>query len=114
GGTPSVKTGVDASKGVAGTAGRLYVASDTFKIYSDNGASWDIVGSAGGGGTVTSVIAGTGLSGGTITTTGTISLPAVGTAGTYYKVTTDAQGRVSSGSALASGDITTALGFTPL
>lgn len=48
-------------------------------------------------GTVTSVTAGTGLSGGTITTTGTIGLPNTGTAGTYSTVTTDAQGRVTSG-----------------
>lgn len=53
-------------------------------------------------GTVTSVAAGTGLSGGTITGTGTISMPSVGTAGTYGStttvpiITTDAQGRVSS------------------
>lgn len=56
----------------------------------------------GGSGTVTSITAGTGLSGGTITTIGTISLPNVGTAGTYGDaatcpvITTDAQGRVSS------------------
>lgn len=49
------------------------------------------------GGTVTSITAGTGLSGGTITTTGTISMPSVGTAGTYNSVTTDAQGRVTAG-----------------
>ncbi len=49
------------------------------------------------GGTVTSVVAGSGLSGGTITTTGTISMPSVGTAGTYSGVTTDAQGRVTAG-----------------
>lgn len=48
-------------------------------------------------GTVTSITAGTGLSGGTITTSGTISLPNTGTAGTYASVTTDAQGRVTSG-----------------
>jgi len=48
-------------------------------------------------GTVTSVTAGTGLSGGTITTSGTISLPNTGTAGTYAGVTTDAQGRVTAG-----------------
>lgn len=54
------------------------------------------------GGTVTSIQAGNGLSGGTITTTGTISMPNVGTSGTYGStttypiVTTDAQGRVSS------------------
>ncbi len=52
-------------------------------------------------GTVTSVTAGSGLSGGTITGTGTISLPAVGTAGTYGsstvvpEITTDAQGRIT-------------------
>lgn len=48
-------------------------------------------------GTVTSVIAGTGLSGGTITSTGTVSMPNTGTAGTYSGVTTDAQGRITAG-----------------
>ena len=52
-------------------------------------------------GTVTSITAGTGLSGGVITTTGTISMPNTGTAGTYGGsraipiITTDAQGRVN-------------------
>lgn len=60
-------------------------------------------------GTVTSVTAGTGLSGGTITGTGTISMPNVGTAGTYGSstlvpiITTDAQGRISSVSTAAIG-----------
>jgi len=35
------------------------------------------------------------------------------TAGTYPKVTVNAQGQVTSGAALASTDVTTALGFTP-
>lgn len=35
------------------------------------------------------------------------------TAGTYPKVTVDVYGRVTAGSALVSGDVTTALGFTP-
>lgn len=48
-------------------------------------------------GTVTSVTAGAGLSGGAITTSGTISMPNTGTAGTYTIVTTDAQGRVTAG-----------------
>lgn len=52
---------------------------------------------ANSGGTVTSITAGIGLSGGTITTTGTISMPNVGTPGTYNSVTTDAQGRVTAG-----------------
>lgn len=55
-------------------------------------------------GTVTGITAGTGLSGGTITTTGTISLPNTGTAGTYSGVTTDAQGRVTSGTTLSIND----------
>lgn len=52
-------------------------------------------------GTVTSVTAGTGLSGGVITSTGTISMPNTGAAGTYGGgaavpiITTDAQGRVT-------------------
>jgi hypothetical protein len=53
-----------------------------------------------GKGTVTSVIAGTGLNGGTITNSGTLSLATVGTPGTYGtsvaipSITTDAYGRV--------------------
>jgi len=35
------------------------------------------------------------------------------TAGTYTKVTVDAKGRVTTGTSLASSDVTTALGFTP-
>lgn len=57
-----------------------------------------------GTGTVTSVTAGTGLSGGTITTSGTISMPNTGTAGTYASVTTDAQGRVTSGTTISIND----------
>jgi len=55
-----------------------------------------------GTGTVTSVTAGAGLSGGTITGSGTISMPNIGTANTYgdathYPViTTDSKGRISS------------------
>jgi hypothetical protein len=57
--------------------------------------------SVGGVGTVTSVTAGAGLSGGTITSSGTLSLPNVGTVGTYGSATqvpvftTDAQGRIT-------------------
>lgn len=51
-------------------------------------------------GTVNSITAGAGLSGGTITGSGTISMPNTGTAGTYSNVTTDAQGRVTSGTSI--------------
>ncbi|WP_413558359.1 beta strand repeat-containing protein [Bdellovibrio sp. HCB209] len=56
-------------------------------------------------GTLTSITAGTGLAGGTITSSGTISLATVGTAGTYAKVTVDAYGRVTSSTSLIESDI---------
>jgi hypothetical protein len=58
-----------------------------------------------GAGSVTSITAGTGLTGGPITSTGTISLADVGTAGTFTKVTTNAQGQVTGGAILADTDI---------
>lgn len=65
-------------------------------------------------GTVTSVTAGTGLTGGSITTSGTIALATSGvTAGTYTKITVDSYGRATSGASLSSSDVTTALGYTP-
>ena len=72
------------------------------QVLTFHSGSWmPITPSSTSGGTVTSVTAGTGLSGGTFTTSGTISLPNVGTAGTYGDAThfptiiTDAQGRIS-------------------
>ncbi|MBK9323453.1 MAG: hypothetical protein IPM97_11030 [Bdellovibrionaceae bacterium] len=50
-----------------------------------------------------------------ITNAGVLSLATSGvTAGTYSKVTVDAKGRVTTGSSIASSDITAALGFTPV
>lgn len=78
------------------------VNGEVLTTNGSGGLSWTPVG---GTGTVTNIATGTGLQGGPITTTGTISLAPVGTAGTYTKVTTDAQGRVTSGATLADTDI---------
>ncbi|MDG0815952.1 tail fiber domain-containing protein [Bdellovibrio svalbardensis] len=51
----------------------------------------------------------------TLSNTGALTLASSGvTAGTYSKVTVDAKGRVTVGANIASGDVTTALGYTPL
>lgn len=77
--------------------------------YNSTTGALNIPSYAPGTGTVTSVTAGTGLSGGVIATSGTISMPNTGTAGSYSGVTTDSQGRVSSGTARAQVSATRAL-----
>ena len=91
-------TGLTGAQGVKGDTGAVGAQGSQGPI--------GLTGATGpaGPGSVTSVTAGTGLSGGTITTTGTISLPNTGTAGTYANVTTDAQGRVTSGTNLSIND----------
>ncbi len=79
-----------------GTAGAATYNSSTGVLNIPNYAP--------GTGTVTSVTAGSGLSGGTFTTSGTISMPSVGTPGTYASVTTDAQGRVTAGNSISIND----------
>jgi len=42
--SPSLQSGTLASRPAAGTAGALYVATDTNTLYRDNGTSWTIIG----------------------------------------------------------------------
>lgn len=101
----------DSGKLRGGTAQGLivYQTDGTEGLYYNTSTSalpnWIYIGTGSGNGTVTSIIAGTGLDGGTITTSGTISLANTGTAGTYTKVTTDAKGRVTTGTTLTESDI---------
>jgi len=87
-------------------AGQMWYDSGTLKYW--NGSAAQTIGVSSG---LVSLTVGTGLvdgagaTGTNITSSGTIKMPNVGTAGTYAKVTTDAQGRVTAGAALAEADI---------
>ena len=106
-GIASVESGADSAKGLTPTDGRLYIATDTKKIYRSGGGAWvEIVSASGSGGTITDVKVDANLSRSVSGTEITVGLPNKGTAGNYYKVTTDAQGRVIAGNpSLVAADI---------
>jgi hypothetical protein len=54
-GSPSINSNTFANRPAAGQTGRLFVSTDTFEIYRDNGTGWDLIGGPG-----TSTITGTG------------------------------------------------------
>lgn len=107
GNVDSLQSGTEANRPAPGNAGKIFFSTDTQKIYIDNGSAWTVVSSANGaGGTLTSITAGAGLTGGTITTNGTVALATSGvTAGTYSKVTVDTYGRATAGGVLLESDI---------
>jgi hypothetical protein len=85
----------------------IYDGATTLPVmgYVGSGLNWDgTTLSSTASGTVSSITAGGGLSGGVITTTGTVSMPSIGTPGTYSGVTTDLQGRVTAGTTLSIND----------
>jgi len=44
-GSPSINSNTFANRPAAGQTGRLFVSTDTFEIYRDNGTTWDLIGS---------------------------------------------------------------------
>lgn len=96
----------------AGDAMFMYDRTTNVPMYGlvGSGLNWDgTTLTATSNGTVSSITCGAGLSGGTITTTGTCSMANIGSAGSYSGVTTDAQGRITSGTNRAFNHTTRAL-----
>lgn len=56
--SPALNSNIFANRPAAGQIGRLFISTDTFEIYRDNGATWDLIGGPG-----TSTITGTGTAG---------------------------------------------------
>lgn len=56
--SPALNSNTFANRPAAGQIGRLFISTDTFEIYRDNGTTWDLIGGPG-----TSTITGTGTPG---------------------------------------------------
>ncbi len=59
-GSPAINSNTFANRPAAGQTGRLFVSTDTYEIYRDNGTTWDLIGGPGsstitGSGTATQV-----------------------------------------------------------
>jgi hypothetical protein len=107
---------------IPGSTDLTTVANDTAMIISEGGGNWRIVNyynaSGIGLGTVTQVDTGTGLTGGPITTTGTISIASISPdpSGSYTNanITVNAQGQVTAATNGSPGGVTSVTATTPL
>ena len=70
GGTPSIMAGTQASRPAAGVVGRIFIATDTQRIYRDTGSAWVLVGAVG---KIVAISSGSGLN---ISTTASVASPA--------------------------------------
>jgi hypothetical protein len=48
-GSPAINSNTFANRPAAGQTGRLFVSTDTFEIFRDNGTGWDLIGGPGAG-----------------------------------------------------------------
>ncbi|RYZ93157.1 MAG: hypothetical protein EOP06_01965, partial [Proteobacteria bacterium] len=102
-------TAVDPIAGVQAFAKTALPTCAAGQFLKDNGAGLFTCATPSGTatGTVTQVNTGTGLTGGPITTTGTVALATLNAGGTGFKVTYDTYGRVTAAVALVEADIPT-------
>ena len=102
----------------AGITGQIRFSTTSSSIEFFDGTAWQTSAIIGSTGTVTNIATGTGLTGGPITTTGTVSLEDTAVApGSYISanITVDAQGRITSAANGAGGGTVTAVtGTTPI
>lgn len=102
--TPRAIASISAGKPSSPTDGQLHYDTTipAFFVYDASAVTWTQISAGGGGGTVSSVATGTGLTGGPITTTGTINLANTavtpgnyGSSSSVGTFTVDAQGRLT-------------------